>query len=230
MLEAWRESALGSAESPACDRLLDEAVEEVVRAGDLIVDGPYGPGLSHISLVVDGLARIYRRNVGPHGADRQVTLGYRRTGQLIGLTQVLAPQLAAIMRVAAVEAVTDCELLHLPTDGFLDFVTSDSQAGRIMFAELGGTLLEAHELLAENVFFPVRQRVARHLLDLAIREEGQLRVEASQQDVANAIGSVREVVSRAIVGLRDDGLIRREGSAYVLIDPASLHRVAGGEE
>jgi CRP-like cAMP-binding protein len=229
-LEAWRQSPIGGAGLPQCDYLLEGAVEELVRAGDLIADGPRAPGRSHTLLVVSGVARIYRRNVGPDASGRQVTLGYRRTGQVIGVAQVLAPKLAEVMHLAAVEAITDCEVLHLPTDDFLSFVTSDPAVAEIMFAELGGTLLEAHDLLAENVFLPVRRRVARHLLDLAFRQDGTLKVEASQQDVANAIGSVREVVSRGIIRLRDEGLIRRDDNSYILVDPASLHRVASGEE
>ena len=229
-LDAWRQSALGSVELRQCDRLLAAATGEVVRAGELIAEGPRPPGELHTSLIVSGLVRIYRKSGG--GADaprRQVTLGYRRPAQLIGLAQVLAPQLGPGMQLAAVEAVADCELLHLPAERFLEFVTSDPAVARIMLAELGGLLLDAHDFLTENVFFPVRRRVARHLLDLAIREAGVLKVQASQQDVANAIGSVREVVSRTIVGLRDEHLILRDGMAYVLIDPAGLHRVASGE-
>jgi CRP-like cAMP-binding protein len=61
------------------------------------------------------------------------------------------------------------------------------------------------------------------MLDLAERDAGQLVVAASQQDIADAIGSVREVVSRAVLWLRDEGLIRRSGRVYVLDNPAGLH-------
>jgi len=50
-------------------------------------------------------------------------------------------------------------------------------------------------------------------------DAGQLVVSASHRDIADAIGSVREVVSRAILWLRDEGLIRRSGRVYVLHAP-----------
>ena len=70
----------------------------------------------------------------------------------------------------------------------------------------------------------VRQRVARHLLDLAVREDGVLVVRATQQDLADAIGSVREVVSRAVMGFREQGLLARSSEGLVVLDPAGLHR------
>jgi biotin operon repressor len=50
-------------------------------------------------------------------------------------------------------------------------------------------------------------------------------VHASQQNVADAIGSVREVVSRAMLQLRDEGLIARIDDGYEILDAAALHRV-----
>jgi CRP/FNR family transcriptional regulator, cyclic AMP receptor protein len=44
-------------------------------------------------------------------------------------------------------------------------------------------------------------------------------VEATQQDLANAIGSVREVVARAIDELRRDGLIERTKAGIRVLDP-----------
>ena len=224
-LEAWRQTALG--DLPQCDRLLQKAREELTASGGLIVEGPSGGG---ILVVVSGLVRIFRRDMRLHAVGRQVTLGYRGAGQMFGFPPVLAPRLASTMQYAAAEALADTRVLRIPPHGLLEFITSDSAVARVMFGELAAGLLEAHDLLAENVFLPIRQRVARHLLDLAVSQGGVLRVRATQQDIANAIGSVREVVSRALVRLRDDGLIRREADAYTLIDPAALHRVAADWE
>ena len=49
-------------------------------------------------------------------------------------------------------------------------------------------------------------------------------VAATQQDLANAIGSVREVVARAIEELRSDGLIERTKAGIRVLDP---HRLEG---
>ena len=49
-----------------------------------------------------------------------------------------------------------------------------------------------------NMFLPVQARVARHLIDLASLQDDVLVVTAGHQEIADAIGSVREVVSRAL--------------------------------
>jgi CRP/FNR family transcriptional regulator len=87
----------------------------------------------------------------------------------------------------------------------------------------------------------VRQRVARHLLDLASARVGEppasdhragreLIVQVSQQDLANAVGTVREVVVRVLRELRQDGVVRTERDRIVLLEPARLIQEQGWNE
>ena len=77
-------------------------------------------------------------------------------------------------------------------------------------------------------FATVRQRVARQLLDLASTHQqdsdpnGELAVRITQQDLAEAVGTVREVVVRTLRQLRDAGVVRTERDRIVLLDPAQL--------
>ena len=70
-----------------------------------------------------------------------------------------------------------------------------------------------------------RQRVARHLLDLAsesMSEHGDLVVNVTQRELADAVSSVREVVVRVLRELREDGVVRTRRDRIVIIDPARL--------
>ena len=76
-----------------------------------------------------------------------------------------------------------------------------------------------------TAFTTVRQRVARHLLDLAserMPERGELVVFVSQRDLAEAVGTVREVVVRVLRELRQEGVVRTERDRIVIVDPAQL--------
>ena len=79
-----------------------------------------------------------------------------------------------------------------------------------------------------TAFATVRQRVARQLLDLASTHQhdgdpnGELAVRITQQDLAEAVGTVREVVVRTLRQLRDAGAVRTERDRIVLLDPAQL--------
>jgi hypothetical protein len=55
-------------------------------------------------------------------------------------------------------------------------------------------------------------------------------VQASHQDIADAIGSVREVVSRTLARLEVEGLVRRVAKVVVLQDPPQLHDLARGHK
>jgi CRP/FNR family transcriptional regulator len=78
------------------------------------------------------------------------------------------------------------------------------------------------------VFGSVRQRVARHLLDIAAEHQrsSMLLAPVSQQELADAVGTVREVVARVLRELRDEGLITTSRQGVALLDPAGLNRVA----
>ena len=47
--------------------------------------------------------------------------------------------------------------------------------------------------------------------------------EVSQQELADAIGSVREVVSRALRGLRAAGIVATSKDRVEILDPIRLH-------
>jgi CRP/FNR family transcriptional regulator len=94
-----------------------------------------------------------------------------------------------------------------------------------MAQEVTRRLYETLEALAGNAFGSLRQRLARHLLDLAAaRQQGRgLLVKATQQELADAVGSVRPVVARIIRDLRAEGLITTSSDGIIILKPAELH-------
>jgi CRP/FNR family transcriptional regulator, cyclic AMP receptor protein len=84
-----------------------------------------------------------------------------------------------------------------------------------------------------GAFATVRQRVARHLLDLVSegtsgdRPGHGLVVRASQQELAAAVGTVREVVVRVLRELRTEGAVRTERDRIIVTDPAILTKDLG---
>jgi hypothetical protein len=92
--------------------------------------------------------------------------------------------------------------------------------------------------LSGSAFATVRQRVARHLLDLASerlpepasghRSGSELVVRVSQRELAEAAGTAREVVVRVLRDLRQDGVIRTGRDKIVIADPARLIQEHGG--
>ena len=87
---------------------------------------------------------------------------------------------------------------------------------------LDGTLQQT----AINAFGSVKQRVATHLLDLASAQQrpvGRLVARVSQQELADAVGSVREVVARALRDFRLAGLVATAPDSVLVLDPTRIH-------
>jgi len=98
--------------------------------------------------------------------------------------------------------------------------------------EVTRRLYEVLEAFSGNVFGSVRQRVARHLIDLAAdRQQGALLIApVSQQALADAVGTAREVVARTLHDLRRAGLVDTAKKGIVLVDPDGLSEVAASGE
>lgn len=68
----------------------------------------------------------------------------------------------------------------------------------------------------------VRQRVAGLLVQLSEAQGSEFSLPASNEQIAAQLGTVREVVSRALHGFAHDGLIRLDGRSVHILDAASL--------
>jgi CRP/FNR family cyclic AMP-dependent transcriptional regulator len=102
---------------------------------------------------------------------------------------------------------------------------TEPNVGWLMAQEVTRRLYDTLEALAGNTFGSLQQRVARHLLDLAAsRQQGQgLVVRVTQQELADAVGSVRPVVARIIRELRVEGIITTSSDGIVILKPSELH-------
>jgi CRP/FNR family transcriptional regulator, cyclic AMP receptor protein len=101
----------------------------------------------------------------------------------------------------------------------------EPKVGWLFAQEVTRRLYDSLEMLAGNAFGSLRQRVARHLLDLAAsRQQGRtLVVRVTQQELADAVGSVRPVVARIMGDLRVEGIITTSSDGIIIVKPAELH-------
>ncbi len=125
----------------------------------------------------------------------------------------------------SVQAMTAASVLALGVDTLRSLIASDAGVAHACARELAAQLYGLLDDLSVQAFRSVRQRVVRQLLDLASHEEGPtLVVHASHEELADAVASVREVVTRTLHQLRDDGLVQISRSGIVLSDPIGLAR------
>lgn len=193
-------------------RLLDGQTLVRAAAGGVL----YRPGeVAGLHLVAEGLLRVSMASE----EGRQVTVRYARRGDILGVPVTVSGSAPVF-----VQAVTEAVAVSTRPGILPVLAERDPRVGLWMAEELA-TRVDAllHEL-ARNTFWPIRRRLARHLLDLAANaQQGEdLVVRASHQELADHIGTVREVVARTLATLRAEGYIASDGGTIQLLDAHAL--------
>lgn len=211
---AWASSFLGHFPGKVQDELRGSALPMTIAPGHIIYRAHEHPRLV---LVASGLARVVTSS--PDG--RKATIRYARAGDCVGTVSVVTD-----WQEVMAEAVTPAHVLFLNVDRLRSLARSEPEVGWLLAQAVGNVCTEVIEMMSATVFGSVRQRLARHLLDLAIRRDGELVVLQDQQEMADAVGSVREVVGRTLRDLRDRGLVSHAGAGLRLIDPDGIHELS----
>jgi PAS domain S-box-containing protein len=107
---------------------------------------------------------------------------------------------------------------------FLRLVETDANVARAVLAELSRRLEDVYATVADAAFGTVREKVARHLLALSgDGRPGERRIAPiTQQELADGVGTMREVAARALRDLRRDGIIRTAPGSIEILDSARL--------
>jgi CRP/FNR family transcriptional regulator, cyclic AMP receptor protein len=171
----------------------------------------------HFELLVTGFARVYV--TAPDG--RTMTVRYCRPGAIVGAVSLYA---AGFSLPATIEALIDTELLLLDPAVVRRVVERDPAAAKAVLIELSERVMAFIVEIPGSAFATVRQRVARHLLDLASesRAGSDLVAHVTQQELADAGGTVREVVVRILRDLRAEGIVRTRRDEIAILDPQRL--------
>lgn len=215
--EPIRVGFLGSLPEAAADELLADALEIDARAGDEVYQGDEQP---RAVVVREGLLRLYHRSLD----GREVSIRYARSGDVLGLALVLGSPAPV-----TIQALTSARVVALRISVLRRMVERDPAVARACAAELARQLVSAFDEIAQQAFLTVRQRIARQLLDLAVpRPDGTLVARATQQELADAIASTREVVARAMRELRQAGLVASSRKGIVVRDPLRLRQEVAG--
>jgi CRP/FNR family transcriptional regulator len=158
---------------------------------------------------------------------------YIGAGQVVGL-RGLALNGGAVSEYASLatdavsgDAVRPTRVLKLSKAEVLSAARSNAPVALALAQEVAAQAMRDQEMLAANLFRSIRSRVALHLLDLSTADAfGNLVVPASHREIADAIGSVREVVTRALERLQSECVITRRDGQLLLLNPERLRQIS----
>lgn len=120
-------------------------------------------------------------------------------------------------------ARTDASFVMVPKQVFADLLATSEAFRSFVFGAFGNRLKEVMALLERIAFVRVEARLADEILR---RADAAGIAAATHQELATAIGSVREVVSRRLESLEKSGLVRLERGRVAIADRAGLARTA----
>jgi CRP/FNR family cyclic AMP-dependent transcriptional regulator len=165
-------------------------------------------------LMVAGLVRVILS--APDG--RTLTIRYAHPGELLGVPTIIGGPVPV-----SVELVTDAKLLVLNARTLRHLGQTEPAVGWLLAREVTHRLYDTIEAVADRAFGSLRQRVARHLLDLATkRPDGTLVATVTQQELAEAVGSARPAVAKVVAELRDLGLVATAAPGIAILDAEGL--------
>ena len=193
--------------------LLDTLAPVEVPAGAVL----FCPGEAVKGYVVMLSGRVDVHLIGPNGRDillYQVAPGQSCIQSTLGL-------LGGEDYTGEATAAGPAKLVLIPRDVFFALVDSSPGFRRLVFGAFAARMQDMMQLVENMSFLKVEARLAALVLD---RAEGTT-LRMTQADMATAIGSAREVISRRLDRWAKAGLVTHGRGEVTVLDRAGLEEV-----
>lgn len=205
-------AALGE---PARQSFLRAGMERSFAAGAMVQwEGDPCPG---VYWVLSGEARVL--HLAADG--RELALSTLRAGDVFNLTAPFVPSPA---NPASVRALTPLRLWFIAAEDLLALTRAHADLSLAVMQWFARHLSGMNQRVEMLSLHSVRGRLARLLLDQADGKQPQRRL--TQDEMAESIGTVRDMVGRTLRGFEEQGYLRRDRGSIVLLDRAGLEAEA----
>jgi CRP/FNR family transcriptional regulator, cyclic AMP receptor protein len=179
-----------------------------------------GDPCNGLHIIARGKVRIFKTSIG----GREQVLALNNPGETVAELPVFdgGPYPASAM------AVEDCEIAFISRRDFQAFCIEHPQVALKVLAVVGSRLRRLVGIIEELSFTTIRQRLISVLVKLA-QTEGkpsergiEFLLPATHQELANHLGTVRELISRNLMRLQAEGLIEVDARQIVVKDLKEL--------
>lgn len=223
-LEVLRACRLWSEASEVAVRgLLDAAVIRDVEAGEVLAEA--GAPADSFGVLLAGEARVYHLGMDGRRMDFEILKASEPLAAIAALAGGRYP--------AFIEAIEPSTVAWLPRSALFELLEREPRVARAIITDLASRLVDFSSQV-QTLRLDVPSRVAGHLLHLALSSgtKSQGGVEfvlgRSKADVAAAVGTVPETLSRALAKLAEEGIIKVEGQKITVLDVRSLAERGSG--
>ncbi len=177
---------------------------------DIFVEGD---AVQSIALLLSGNVRVYK--IGENG--REITLYRFGLGESCILTANAIMNHQTFPAVALVES--EAEAIMVPAETFRDWMRRHEEWRTFLFDLLSQRLAAVMSIIDEVVFHRMDARVAALLLRHT--DQGSI-IQMTHQEIADELGSSREVISRILEGFESAGLISSSRGQVEILDAPEL--------
>ncbi len=188
---------------------------EAVKLGGYNCIGPL--------FVIKGILRVYLLSAD----GREATIYRLRTGETCVLSAACI--LSAMTFDVQIDAETDCDLIIIPTPVFAQLVDENLYVENFVYRSSTERLSDLIQAVERMFFMTLRQRVAAFLIDESA-SSGDSTLSLTQEQLARAIGSAREAVSRTLKQLAQTGSIEVSRGGIHILDKSMLYRELSEKE
>jgi len=215
--------AWSAASDDAVARLAEQSTAKTFAEREMLL--AEGSAAHRFGVVSTGSARVF--HLAADG--RRIT--YESLGPSDPFGMVAA--LAGSRNPAHVEALSDGDAVWVPREALLVMFESENAVAKVLLQDLAGRVVDFTSMV-QTLSLDVPARVASYLFQrsLAVGEPGDegLVVELGMRkaDLAEALGTVPESLSRAFGRMRDEGIIEVRGSTVLVHDVGALARLGSG--
>ncbi|HUY93718.1 MAG TPA: Crp/Fnr family transcriptional regulator [Terracidiphilus sp.] len=203
---------------PELRNLTARTVRKLFSAGELIFSE--GEPCNGLHIVSRGHVRIFKTSAG----GREQVLAVNGPGDSVAELPVFDGGPFP----ASASAVEDTELAFISRRDFHAYCLEHPEVALKVLSVVGGRLRRLVGIIEELSFTTIRQRLISLLLKLA-RSEGhagpvgvEFLLPGTHQELANQLGTVRELVSRNLMRLQAEGVLEVDSRRIVVKDVKAL--------
>lgn len=182
-------------------------VQNIERGKEVLREGQF---VKLVPFVKKGLIKVFTRY-----EDRELLLYYIRPEE----SCIMSFSAAINNEPSQVYAVTekDTEVLLLPVGGLRSLTNAHPDFNKFFFQQYKGRYAELLDTIHHVLFDKLDGRLYQHLKEKSLlKNENPLRM--SHQQIADELGTVREVVSRALKKLEGEGLLKQLGNTIKIVE------------
>lgn len=201
--------------------LAGRTVRKLFSAGELIFSE--GEPCNGLHIIARGRVRIFKTSM----SGREQVLAVNGPGESVAELPVFdgGPFPASTL------AVEDTEIAFISRRDFQGFCVEHPEVALKVLAVVGGRLRRLVGIIEELSFTTIRHRLISVLVKLAQTEGNktargiEFQLPATHQELANQLGTVRELISRNLMRLQAEGLLEVDARQIVVKDLKALTAV-----